>query len=183
MSETFAQILNKTKTAQKYKQTKNAPLVMPTNIPVSRTRQVVQVRKDDRRDPRFDDLSGELKTDVFEKSYSFMNEIFNQEKQELMHALAKTKNPEEQSQIKMKLEKMQNKERQKNLNFQKKEITREWMKKEADMVKNGLKRQMFFPKKRELNRLQMIAKYRQLSDDKLEKVVQNKRKRNKMHLT
>uniref|UniRef100_A0A8D2NI80 rRNA biogenesis protein RRP36 n=1 Tax=Zonotrichia albicollis TaxID=44394 RepID=A0A8D2NI80_ZONAL len=60
------------------------PLEMSAKKPVPFLRQVVPVRKKVGRDPRFDDLSGEYKPDIFVKTYSFLDSIKKQEKEVMM---------------------------------------------------------------------------------------------------
>lgn len=58
---------------------KNAPTEESSSRPVSRRRQVVEVPKLDRRDPRFSALSGPAKKHEFKAQYGFLNEVFANE--------------------------------------------------------------------------------------------------------
>ncbi|TMS22920.1 Ribosomal RNA processing protein 36-like protein, partial [Larimichthys crocea] len=53
-------------------------------------RQVVAVKKPTLRDPRFDDLSGEYKPEIFEKTYKFIKDIKHREKEIIQKQLKRT---------------------------------------------------------------------------------------------
>ncbi|CAI2173663.1 16575_t:CDS:2 [Funneliformis geosporum] len=61
---------------QKKRRNKHAPMEVTSKKPVSRFRQIVEISNSvkHRRDPRFDSLSGKFNEDLFEKSYSFLDE-------------------------------------------------------------------------------------------------------------
>ena len=58
---------------------KNRPREVSSKRPVPRLRQAVPTKKVVARDPRFDTLSGHLNEDLFEKSYSWLDDKRKQE--------------------------------------------------------------------------------------------------------
>ncbi|CAF92883.1 unnamed protein product, partial [Tetraodon nigroviridis] len=60
---------------------KNRPAEVSTRRPAPFLRQVVPVRTATFRDPRFDDLSGQYKREIFEKTYKFIEDIKHREKE------------------------------------------------------------------------------------------------------
>ncbi|XP_034721184.1 ribosomal RNA processing protein 36 homolog, partial [Etheostoma cragini] len=68
-------------TGRKRRLNKNRPTEISAKRPAPFLRQVVSVRKPTLRDPRFDDLSGEYKPEIFEKTYKFINDIKVREKE------------------------------------------------------------------------------------------------------
>ncbi|XP_055582168.1 ribosomal RNA processing protein 36 homolog isoform X1 [Falco cherrug] len=75
-----------TKAMVKQKQGKKGPVEMSAKKPVPFLRQVISVTKKVHRDPRFDDLSGEYKPEIFMKTYSFLDSIKKQEKEVMLCA-------------------------------------------------------------------------------------------------
>ncbi|GAA99311.1 uncharacterized protein L969DRAFT_16615 [Mixia osmundae IAM 14324] len=63
-----------------HRNNKHAPMEMTSKRAVTRAREVVEVPRLVRRDPRFDSLSGALDEDLYSRSYSFISE---QQKAEL----------------------------------------------------------------------------------------------------
>jgi ribosomal RNA-processing protein 36 len=59
---------------KKKRANKNCPLEITSKKAVSRFRQAVKVKKKKSIDPRFDSMCGKLNQDLFEKSYSFLDE-------------------------------------------------------------------------------------------------------------
>lgn len=67
---------------------------MSSKRPVSRFREVVPVVKDklsETRDPRFEETAGKLNSDLFKKSYAFVDELKKKEKQLIKREVHKTK--------------------------------------------------------------------------------------------
>ncbi|XP_042338733.1 ribosomal RNA processing protein 36 homolog, partial [Plectropomus leopardus] len=67
------------------------PMEVSAKKPAPFLRQVVAVRKPTLRDPRFDDLSGEYKPEIFEKTYKFITDIKRREKEVVQKQLKKIK--------------------------------------------------------------------------------------------
>lgn len=79
---------------------------MPSHRPVSRFRHVVPVKKQEARDPRFDERSGKYNPAMFKKAYSFVDDIKEKEKKMAERELHKTKNQEKKSQLHKLLQRM-----------------------------------------------------------------------------
>jgi ribosomal RNA-processing protein 36 len=68
--------------------------------PVGRFRKVVDgVKKDAGRDPRFDPLCGRLNQDLFEKSFSFLDDYRQSEIKEISDRLKKEQDADEKSRM------------------------------------------------------------------------------------
>ncbi|NXX77528.1 RRP36 protein, partial [Urocolius indicus] len=153
------------------------PLEMSAKKPVPFLRQVVSVRKKVHRDPRFDDLSGEYKPEIFTKTYSFLDNIKKQEKEMVQKQLKKCRNVEQKEKLQQLLNRMtQQEQAQKN---QQKQRERELALKrqQRELAKQGKK--PFFLKKSEKRKLELAEKYTELKrSGKLESFLSKKRKRN-----
>ncbi|AAW44672.2 hypothetical protein CNG02910 [Cryptococcus deneoformans JEC21] len=74
---------------------KHAPAALSTKKQVSRKRQVIEVPKPERRDPRFSSVSaGHANADLHSKSYSFLPDLLRQEFSGLKEAVAAAKKAE-----------------------------------------------------------------------------------------
>ncbi|XP_008103133.2 ribosomal RNA processing protein 36 homolog [Anolis carolinensis] len=156
---------------------KDRPLEISAKKPVSFLRQVVPVTKKVPRDPRFDDLSGEYKPEVFEKTYSFLNDIRKKEKEIVQKQLKKSKNVDQKTKLQQLLKRMtqqedaqrkQQKERERDLAFKKKQ---------RELAQQGKK--PFYLKKSDKQKLELAEKYKELKrSGKLENFLSKKRKRN-----
>nr|KIR49201.1 rRNA biogenesis protein RRP36 [Cryptococcus bacillisporus CA1280] len=74
---------------------KHAPALLSTKKQVSRKRQVIEVSKPERRDPRFSSVSaGHANADLHSKSYSFLPDLLRQELSGLKEAVAAAKKAE-----------------------------------------------------------------------------------------
>uniref|UniRef100_A0A8B9SUV9 rRNA biogenesis protein RRP36 n=1 Tax=Anas platyrhynchos TaxID=8839 RepID=A0A8B9SUV9_ANAPL len=144
--------------------------------PVPFLRQVVPVtKKVGYRDPRFDDLSGEYKPEVFMKTYSFLDAIKKQEKEVMLYfmpVLAEQKEKLQQLLNRMtqqeQAQKKQQKQRERELSFKRRQ---------RELAKQGKK--PFFLKKSEKRKLELAEKYAELKrSGKLESFLSKKRKRN-----
>lgn len=78
------------------------PREMSSKRPVSRFREVVPVAKDGQRvvrDPRFEETAGQLNTDLFKKSYAFVDELKRKEKQLIEREVHKTRSAGKKAQL------------------------------------------------------------------------------------
>jgi ribosomal RNA-processing protein 36 len=83
----------------------SAPEETSAKIKPKRFRQVVPLKPTPkRRDPRFDDQSGDFKPELFERSYGFMFEQREKDISELEKQQAKQKDPDEKSRMKKALQ-------------------------------------------------------------------------------
>merc|ERR1712013_141225 len=75
---------------------------------VGRFREVVQVAKKERRDPRFDPLCGEFNDKLFKESYQFVNEVKSKELVELKKQLRTEEDHERREEVKYLIQRMEN---------------------------------------------------------------------------
>ncbi|XP_030855391.1 ribosomal RNA processing protein 36 homolog isoform X2 [Strongylocentrotus purpuratus] len=156
---------------------KNRPREQSSKKQVTRYRNVVEVKKQMARDPRFDDLSGDFREETFDKNYEFLSDIKEREKQELEKSMKQTKDPQKQLKIQRYLYKMEQQERAKNKKDTAKELEKKYMKKEKDLVKQGKK--PFFLKKSDKKKLELAEKFKALkSSGKVDNYLAKRRKKN-----
>ena len=75
---------------------------MSSKCPVSRFREVVPVAKDRQReirDPRFEETAGQLNSDLFKKSYAFVDELKKKEKRLIEREVHKTRSAGKKAQL------------------------------------------------------------------------------------
>lgn len=164
-------------TVKQQQQGKKGPLEMSAKKPVPFLRQVISVRKKVRRDPRFDDLSGEYKPEIFMKTYSFLDSIKKQEKEMIQKQLKKCRNVEQKEKLQQLLNRMTQQEQaqQKQQKLRERELS--WKRQQRELAKQGKK--PFFLKKSEMKKLELAEKYAELKrSGKLESFLNKKRKRN-----
>ncbi|XP_078138933.1 ribosomal RNA processing protein 36 homolog [Centroberyx gerrardi] len=170
------------KTVQKDKKkkrlNKNRPMEISAKKPAPFLRQVVPVRKTVLRDPRFDDLSGEYKPEIFEKTYKFINDIKQREKEIVQKKLKRTKtNNQRKEKLQTLLKRMENQERARQSVQQQRERELAMKRQQRELAAQGLK--PFFLKKSDKKKLQLAEKYSELKKSgKLENFLSKKRKRN-----
>ncbi|XP_064503896.1 ribosomal RNA processing protein 36 homolog [Pseudopipra pipra] len=166
-----------TKAMVKQQQGKKGPLEMSAKKPVPFLRQVVSVRKKVRRDPRFDDLSGEYKPEIFMKTYSFLDSIKKQEKEMVQKQLKKCRNMEQKEKLQQLLNRMTQQEQAQKKQQKLRERELSLKRQQRELAKQGKK--PFFLKKSEKRKLELAEKYAELKrSGKLESFLNKKRKRN-----
>src|SRR5690349_18134317 len=102
-------------------------------------------------------MSGKFNEDLFKKSYSFIDEIQQQELIQLKKRADKEKDPEEKNRIQRTIIRTQSTIATKKLEETKKRIKRQRKKAEIDLVKQGKK--PFYLKKSDEKKIQLIEKY------------------------
>ncbi|KAG7251397.1 hypothetical protein CRUP_027708 [Coryphaenoides rupestris] len=156
---------------------KNRPVEMSSKRSVPLLRQVVSVKKAVRRDPRFDDLSGEYKPDIFEKTYRFINDIRSSEKESVKKLLSTSRRAAKKEELKSLVLRMENQERCRRQQEVQREKELDFKRRQKEQAVQGL--QPFYLNKGEQNKLQLAEKYEQLQrSGKLENFLMKKRKRN-----
>ncbi|XP_008300385.1 ribosomal RNA processing protein 36 homolog [Stegastes partitus] len=165
-------------TSKKKRLNKNRPMEISAKKPAPFLRQVVPVRKPTLRDPRFDDLSGEYKPEIFEKTYKFINDIRHREKEIVKKQLKKTKNNNSRKEkLQFLLKRMENQERARKSREQQRERELQFRREQRERANQGA--QPFFLKKSEKKKLQLAEKYQELKKSgKLDSFLSKKRKRN-----
>ncbi|KAM9297174.1 ribosomal RNA processing protein 36 homolog [Morus bassanus] len=166
-----------TKATVKQPQSKKGPLEMSAKKPVPFLRQVVSVKKKVHRDPRFDDLSGEYKPEIFMKTYSFLDSIKKQEKEMVQKQLKKCRDVEQKEKLQQLLNRMTQQEQAQKKQQKLRERELVLKRQQRELAKQGKK--PFFLKKSEKRKLELAEKYAELKrSGKLESFLNKKRKRN-----
>ncbi|KAM3623120.1 uncharacterized protein V6R79_007261 [Siganus canaliculatus] len=158
---------------------KNRPIEVSAKRPAPFLRQVVTVKKTTYRDPRFDDLSGEYKPEIFEKTYKFISDIRHREKEVVKKQLKKAKTTQRKEKLQFLLKRMDNQERARLSREQQRERELQFKRQQRERANQGA--QPFFLKKSEKKKLELAEKYQELKKSgKLENFLSKKRKRNAM---
>ncbi|KAM9770714.1 ribosomal RNA processing protein 36 homolog isoform 1-T2 [Menidia menidia] len=157
---------------------KNRPMEISAKRPAPFLRQVVPVKKATLRDPRFDDLSGEYKPEIFEKTYKFINDIKHKEKETIKKQLKRSKKSVQQKEkLQFLLKRMENQERAREIREQQRERELQFKREQRERANQGAR--PFFLKKSEKKKLQLADKFQELKKSgKLENFLSKKRKRN-----
>ncbi|WAR18448.1 RRP36-like protein [Mya arenaria] len=125
-----------------------------------------------RRDPRFDDLSGEFKDEHFQRNFSFLSDVKAREKQLVQKKLQKTTNEKKKEDLSKLLNKMKEEREKKQADLEK-----SWKSKEKELVKEG--KTPYFLKKGDRKKLELAERYRDLQKTgKLDQYLSKKHKRN-----
>ncbi|KAM4585077.1 ribosomal RNA processing protein 36 homolog isoform 1-T3 [Odontesthes bonariensis] len=165
-------------TCKKKRLNKNRPMEISAKRPAPFLRQVVPVKKPTLRDPRFDDLSGEYKPEIFEKTYKFIDDIKHREKEIIQKQLMKTKKSNQRKEkLQFLLKRLENQERARESREQQRERELQFKRQQRERANQGDR--PFFLKKSEKKKLQLAEKYQELKKSgKLENFLSKKRKRN-----
>lgn len=168
----------KKQTAEPVKQlSKHRPEELSSKKPVPFLRKVVPLKKMVSRDPRFDDLSGEFRPDVFKQTYKFIGEIRHQEAQMVKKKLKKVKSDSKKEELKALLKRMENQESARQRLEQQQEKELQFKRKQRELVGHG--HRPFYLKKSDKKKLELASKYTELKKSgKLENFLSKKRKRN-----
>ncbi|GLD75250.1 ribosomal RNA processing protein 36 homolog [Lates japonicus] len=168
----------KRETGKKKRLNKNRPMEISAKKPAPFLRQVVPIKKPTLRDPRFDDLSGEYKPEIFDKTYKFINDIKQREKEIIQKQLKRTKKSNQRKEkLQFLLKRMDNQERARKSREQQRERELQFKRQQRERANQGA--QPFFIKKSEKKKLQLAEKYQELKKSgKLENFLSKKRKRN-----
>ncbi|XP_031719207.1 ribosomal RNA processing protein 36 homolog [Anarrhichthys ocellatus] len=171
---------NKTQASSRKKRlNKNRPMEISAKRRAPFLRQVVSVRKPTSRDPRFDDLSGEYKPEIFEKTFKFINDIKQREREIVQKQLKKTKksNVQKKEKLEFLLKRMDNQERARKNREQQRERELQFKRQQRERANQGAR--PFFLKNSDKKKLQLAEKYQELKKSgKLESFLGKKRKRN-----
>lgn len=128
------------------------------------------------RDPRFDDLSGSLNTDIFRKNYRFLEVMKAKERQELKSKAKNAKNAGDRNRIKQALQIIDSQARER----EKIETVRKVKKKQREDAIEALKQgKKPYTKKKSDIRLELYAKhFQQLKqENRLDKYLERKEKK------
>ncbi|KAM6941478.1 ribosomal RNA processing protein 36 homolog isoform 2-T2 [Lycodopsis pacificus] len=167
---------NKSRGASRKKRlNKNRPMEISAKRRAPFLRQVVSVRKPTSRDPRFDDLSGEYKPEIFEETFKFINDIKQREREKQLKKTKKSNVQKEE--LEFLLKRMDNQERARKNREQQRERELQFKRQQRERANQGAR--PFFLKNSDKKKLQLAEKYQELKKSgKLESFLGKKRKRN-----
>ncbi|RVE76643.1 hypothetical protein OJAV_G00010460 [Oryzias javanicus] len=165
------------RSSKKKRLNKNRPMEISAKKPAPFLRQVVPVKKPVVRDPRFDDLSGEYKPEIYEQTYKFINDVKQREKEIIQKKLKKTKRNGQKEKLQFLLKRMENQERARQSREKQRERELQFKREQRARADQGAR--PFFLKKSDKKKLELAEKYQDLKKSgKLEKFLSKKRKRN-----
>ncbi|KAF2016693.1 DUF947-domain-containing protein [Aaosphaeria arxii CBS 175.79] len=155
---------------------KHAPAVQSSKRAVTRRRNVVEVKKRNARDPRFDAATGP-RTDenTFKKRYAFLDDYRDSEIAELRSTIKKTKSEDDKEKLKRKLLSMESQKKARAAKDKQQEITREHKKKEKELIKQG--KTPFYLKKAEQKKLALIDQFQNMKSKQRDRVIERRRKK------
>ncbi|XP_017891324.1 ribosomal RNA processing protein 36 homolog [Ceratina calcarata] len=160
------------------RENKNRPREISAKKPVSRFMEVVHVKKQIPRDPRFDSLCGTFDPKRFKKNYGFLNDVKQNDLRKLKEQLKETNDPKMIQKIQYLKRRLENQIREERRRNQIEERKREEKNEIAEAIKRGEK--PVFKKKSEKKVLNLISQYEELKNSgKLKKHIQRLRKKNR----
>ncbi|XP_033356880.1 ribosomal RNA processing protein 36 homolog [Bombus vosnesenskii] len=159
------------------RENKNRPREISSKKPVSRFREVVQVKNYIPRDPRFDSLCGTYDPKKFKRNYMFINDIKENDVKELKKKLVESRDPKEKKKIKYLIQRLENQlreEKRRNMKEQKEYAEKKEI---VEAIRRGEK--PVYKKKSEKRVLELVSQYEELKNSgKLKKHIQRLRKKN-----
>ncbi|CAI9555534.1 unnamed protein product [Staurois parvus] len=165
------------KTMEGEKPKRTGPLELSSKNPAPFLRKVISSKKTMRRDPRFDDLSGEFKPEVFLNTYKFLDDLKKKEKEVVQTKLKKARDPELREKLQKLIRKMDQQEEASQKQEKLRERQLEYKRQMREDARQGKK--PFYLKKGDIRKVEMADKYRELKrKGKLEHFLSKKRKRN-----
>jgi len=162
----------------KEKKKKSAPEEMTSKRRNYKPRTVIEETKKKSRDPRFDSLSGELNTEIFQKAYSFVDDMKKEELEIVKKQFKKAKNKERKGALHKLLQRMEQQDKLKTVDEKRKGKERERKKEEYAEGKISGKK-TFHLKKSDARKLEMVEQYKELEKSgQLDRYMNKKRKHN-----
>lgn len=157
---------------------KHSPAELSSKKAVSRRREVVQARRLDHRDPRFEPLSGPIDEAKLKKNYSFLEDYRDSEITELRAAVLKNKDVDSVEKLKKVLQSLESRKKTEAAKDQEQAVLRVYRAKEKELVMQG--KRPFYLKRREQKRLALVQRFEGLKDKQVDKVVEKRRKKKTM---
>jgi len=159
------------------RENKNRPREMSSKKTVGRFREVVQVAKVQKRDPRFDPLCGEFDEKLFKDNYKFVNEIKSQDLTFLKKQLREEEDPERRKSIKYLIQRTENQLRQEAQNKMKEEQEAAEKNEKKEQLQSGVK--PFYISKSKQKEIKLVDQYEKLKESGgLDKYIRKKTKKN-----
>ncbi|XP_046686010.1 ribosomal RNA processing protein 36 homolog isoform X1 [Homalodisca vitripennis] len=157
---------------------KNRPREESSKKRVPLLRDVVTIKKDSIRDPRFDSLCGDFNETAFKNAYSFIKDIKQKEKEDLYKELKRTHDEDRKGEIKYLIQRIENQEREEARKLKKEEKRKQEREQQIESLRQG--KMPKFVKKSEKKVLDLVERYEELKKSgKLKKHIE---KRNKKRL-
>lgn len=157
---------------------KHAPMEMSSKKAVSRRRNVISVPKIEPRDPRFSNLSGQLNANQIAQNYRFLGDYRAVEIRQLKETIQATRDVAIKARLKKQLAAMEDQERARKKVEDERTVVREHRRKEINAVKQG--KNPYFLKKAEIKKQVLVKTFENLSEKKVEKVMERRRKKKAM---
>lgn len=156
---------------------KNRPREMSSKKTVGRFREVVQVAKVQKRDPRFDPLCGEFDEKLFKDNYKFVNEIKSQDLTFLKKQIREEEDPERRKSIKYLIQRTENQLRQEAQNKVKEQQEVAERNEKKDQLNAGVK--PFYVSKSKQKEIKLVDQYEKLKQSGgLDTYIKKKTKKN-----
>lgn len=128
------------------------------------------------RDPRFDDLSGNLNVKAWQENYGFLKEMRKKEKETLKKELKTEQDTEKKRRMKSIVQRMENQERERARKEREREVKRLERQEQREALRQGRKPKFVTNKERKL--MMKAAHFEDLKKgNKLEKYLERKEKR------
>mmetsp|Transcript_4555 Transcript_4555/g.13100 ORF Transcript_4555/g.13100 Transcript_4555/m.13100 type:complete len:325 (-) Transcript_4555:426-1400(-) len=161
-----------------HRENKNRPTEASSRKPVGRLRDVVQTPRIERKDPRFEELSGRYNPERFRKQYSFLyDEALPQERAAVKSMLKKVKGVEAKEALTTRAGQLDAALREDALRQKKRKFEAELKAKEREAVRAGKK--PFFLKKTDRRKAELVAQYQDLQKSGgLDKFLAKRRRKN-----
>uniref|UniRef100_A0A6V7ILE4 rRNA biogenesis protein RRP36 n=1 Tax=Bracon brevicornis TaxID=1563983 RepID=A0A6V7ILE4_9HYME len=164
------------KTFEYKRENKNRPREISAKKQVPRFREVVHVRKQEPRDPRFDSLCGNYDEKAFKNAYSFLFKVKENDLKALKDELKAEQDPKTIKKIKYLIQRIENQLREEARKKQKEDMQKAEKKDIIDAIKRGDKPK--FIKKSERKIVNLVTQYDQLKNEgKLKKHIERLRKK------
>ena len=154
---------------------KHAPAELSSKKAVSRRREVVQTRRLDYRDPRFEPLSGPIDEAKLRKNYSFLETYRDLETAELRAAILTSRDADSLEKLKKALQSLESRKKAEAAKDQEQAVLRAYRAKEKELVVQGKK--PFYLKRGERKRLALVERFEGLKDKQVDKIVERRRKK------
>ena len=140
---------------------KNEPLkqAIPKR-PVSVLREVIPGARKKSLDPRFDRAFGHYNEDLFGKSYEFVGELQQKEREVLRESMKREKHEGKRQQMQRWLDRQRSMEINAKKQFERKQVIKEWKNKERQLVAQGKK--PFHLKDKEVDRMVVEKRFAEI---------------------
>ncbi|CZR58906.1 related to rRNA biogenesis protein rrp36 [Phialocephala subalpina] len=154
---------------------KHAPTEISSKKAVSRRREVVEVKKREVRDPRFESLAGQVDESKVRKAYAFLDDYREDEMKELKAAMKTTKDEDAKEKLKRALSSMESRKKAQLKQKKEQEILEQHRKQEKELVRQGKK--PFYLKTAEQKRRVLLDQFGSLKGRQLDHVIERRRRK------